>query len=73
MYNNESLIGRLLKTCSISRKDLFITTKVNNPMQGYNNTLRSVEQSLEDLQVDNIDLLLIHWPSKQHFLIRGKP
>lgn len=66
-YENEALVGQLLKESGVPRKDLFITTKVTNPKQGYDSTLKSVEQSLKDLQIEQIDLLLIHWPSKKHF------
>lgn len=67
LYENEKLLGKILNESSVKRSELFITTKVANLKQGYDSTLRSVEQSLKDLRVDEIDLLLIHWPSKKHF------
>ena len=66
-YENEKLIGKILSKSSLKRNELFITTKVANYNQGYDKTLKSVEQSMKDLQVERIDLLLIHWPSKMHF------
>ncbi|MBC2580081.1 aldo/keto reductase [Clostridium sp. DJ247] len=66
-YENEKLVGKILSESSVKRSELFITTKVANFKQGYDSTLKSVEQSLKDLRVDEIDLLLIHWPSKKHF------
>ncbi|RYL95076.1 aldo/keto reductase [Sporolactobacillus sp. THM7-4] len=66
-YENEALVGKLLKESGLPRSDFFITTKVTNPKQGYDSTLRSVEKSMKDLQVEQIDLLLVHWPSKKHF------
>jgi len=65
-YENEKLVGKVLGRSSINRSELFITTKVANYNQGYDNTLRSVEQSLKDLQLDQIDLLLVNWPSKKY-------
>lgn len=66
-YENEKLIGKILSESGIKRSELFITTKVADFNQGYDSTIRSVEQSLKDLRLDEIDLLLIHWPSKKHF------
>jgi len=67
LYENEKLVGKILSESNVKRSELFITTKVANFKQGYDSTLRAVEQSLKDLQLDEIDLLLIHWPSKKHF------
>ncbi|MVX65790.1 aldo/keto reductase [Clostridium chromiireducens] len=67
LYENEKLLGKILSESGVKRSDLFITTKVADFNQGYDGTLRSVEQSLKDLKLDQIDLLLIHWPSKKHF------
>ncbi|AJA48273.1 oxidoreductase, aldo/keto reductase [Clostridium pasteurianum DSM 525 = ATCC 6013] len=66
-YENEPLLGKILNESSLSRDELFITTKVANYNQGYDSTLSTVEQSLKDLRVDQLDLLLIHWPSKKRF------
>lgn len=66
-YENEALLGKILRESSVNRQELFITTKVANYNQGYDSTIATVEQSLKDLQVDQIDLLLVHWPSKKRF------
>lgn len=71
-YDNEALIGKLLKESGLPRSHFFITTKVDNPKQGYERTLIAVEQSLKDLQVEQLDLLLVHWPSKKHFFATWK-
>ena len=60
-YGNETEVGKAVKSSGIPREDLFITTKVWGP-KGYNDTLRSIEQSLNKLDT-SIDLLLIHEPS----------
>lgn len=66
-YENEALLGKILSESPVSRDELFITTKVANYNQGYDSTLSTVEQSLKDLRIDQLDLLLIHWPSKRRF------
>ncbi|CAM9549324.1 unnamed protein product [Ectocarpus fasciculatus] len=65
-YRNEHIIGRVLwSACAelcIERKDIVLTSKVHPGNHGYEQTMRSIENSLADLQTDYIDLLLIHWP-----------
>ena len=61
-YKNEQEIGRAIKESNISRKELFITSKVWKDSMGYDNTIESFYNSLERLQLDYIDLYLIHWP-----------
>ncbi|MFC5701439.1 aldo/keto reductase [Cohnella faecalis] len=68
VYRNEDGVGQgireaLLET-GLSREELFITTKVWNSDQGYESTLRAFEESLRKLQLEYIDLYLIHWPVK---------
>ena len=60
-YGNETEVGKAVKESGISRKEMFITTKVWGT-RGYNDTLRSIQQSLNKLDT-YIDLLLIHEPS----------
>jgi len=62
MYGNEVEIGRAIKDSNIPREDLFITTKLWNSEQGYDSTIKSFEESLKKLDLDYIDLYLIHWP-----------
>jgi diketogulonate reductase-like aldo/keto reductase len=64
MYGNEKEVGEGIRRSGIPREEIFITTKIDNCNQGYDETLRSYAQSLKDLQVDKVDLLLIHWPIK---------
>lgn len=63
IYKNEKGVGKALKETSVPREDLFITTKVWNSDQGYGNTLRAFDESLERLGLDYVDLYLIHWPT----------
>lgn len=69
IYGNESSVGRVMRDSKIAREDIFLTTKVWNDKVGYEDTLASVEESLEKLQVDYLDLVLIHWPNPKS--IRG--
>jgi methylglyoxal/glyoxal reductase len=64
MYNNEREIGNAVLKSGLSRKDLFITTKVNNADQGYDSTLKAFDASCKKLQMDYVDLYLVHWPIK---------
>ncbi|MET3941831.1 diketogulonate reductase-like aldo/keto reductase [Paenibacillus sp. PvP094] len=61
-YENETQVGRAVAESGIPREDIFITTKVANGDQGYDSTLHAFESSMEKLQLDYLDLYLIHWP-----------
>lgn len=64
VYKNEVSVGKAIKDSGIPREELFITTKVWNDDQGYEETLEAFEKSLERLKLDYVDLYLIHWPVK---------
>ena len=61
-YNNETGIGIAIKESGIPREDIFLTSKVKNTDQGYENTLKAFNDSINRLQVEYLDLYLIHWP-----------
>lgn len=63
IYGNEASVGRAIADSGLAREDIFLTTKVWNDKIGYEDTLASVEESMQKLQVDYLDLLLIHWPN----------
>lgn len=64
IYENEKEIGIAIKDCQVARNELFITTKVNNADQGFEQTLKAYTESLKKLQLEYVDLYLVHWPLK---------
>ena len=62
MYGNEEQVGKAIRKVDLSDKNLFITSKVNNPNHGYEAASKAIDDSLEKLGLDYIDLYLIHWP-----------
>lgn len=66
VYGNEHGVGDALSNSNVSREDLFITTKLANADQGYENTLKAFDESLEKLGLDYVDLYLIHWPTPKY-------
>ena len=63
MYGNEAEVGKAVRLHAAARADIFITTKVWPSEAGDGPFQRSAEASLKRLDIDMIDLLLIHWPS----------
>ncbi len=61
-YMNESAVGNAIKNCGVERSDLFITSKLWVQDHGYENTKVAFERSLNKLQLDYLDLYLIHQP-----------
>ena len=62
MYENEDIVGSAVKKSGLPRREVFITTKLFTPSAGYQKAKEDIARSLEALQTDYIDLLLIHEP-----------
>jgi 2,5-diketo-D-gluconate reductase A len=62
IYGNEVGLGEGLRTASVARDQVFVTTKVWNDRQGRDKARRAVEESLKRIGVDRVDLMPIHWP-----------
>jgi 2,5-diketo-D-gluconate reductase A len=62
VYRNEGGVGRGVKACGLPRDEVFVTTKLWNTRQGFDETLRAFDESIATLGLDYVDLYLIHWP-----------
>ena len=62
LYENESGVGRAIADAPVDRESIFLTTKVNPTHRSVDDIVTSVEASLDRLDVEQVDLLLIHWP-----------
>ena len=63
-YNNEIEVGNAIRASGVPRSEIFVTTKVANPSQGYDSTLKAFDESFKKLNIEYIDLYLVHWPIK---------
>jgi 2,5-diketo-D-gluconate reductase A len=63
LYRNERGVGRAIRESAVLREEVFLTTKVWNSDQGFDETLRAFDTSLDLLGLEYVDLYLIHWPA----------
>jgi 2,5-diketo-D-gluconate reductase A len=61
MYQNEAGVGEALRASGLGRDEVFITTKCNNGNHGFDGAIAALETSLGLLDLDYVDLYLIHW------------
>lgn len=64
LYDNEEGVGKAIRESGVKREEIFVTTKLWNDDQGYDNALRAFDASLKRLGMDYVDLYLIHWPGQ---------
>jgi len=62
MYGNEKEVGEAVRASGIDRGEIFVTSKLNNGFHAYDDALGAFDQSLKDLDIDYLDLFLVHWP-----------
>ncbi len=74
-YKNESSVGEAIKYCGIKRNEIFITSKIWNDCETYNDTINAFNKTCNDLQTDYLDLYLIHFPNplafRDHYVERN--
>ncbi len=63
-YQNEAGVGSALRTSTLSHEDVYVTTKLANADRGPDTTRAAFESSMEKLQLQQLDLYLIHWPGQ---------
>lgn len=62
-YGNEAAVGRAIASSGVPREELFVTTKLSTADQGFQSSQDALKASLERLNLDYVDLYLIHWPA----------
>ncbi|MGZ6095488.1 MAG: aldo/keto reductase, partial [Polyangiales bacterium] len=62
IYGNEVDVGVAVRESEVPRTEVFVTTKLWNDDQGYDSALRAFDKSMERLDLEWIDLYLLHWP-----------
>jgi 2,5-diketo-D-gluconate reductase A len=65
-YRNEAGVGQAVHAAGLERDDVFITTKCSNDDQGFEQAKRALRSSLDQLEMEFVDLYLIHWPVPAH-------
>jgi 2,5-diketo-D-gluconate reductase A len=62
VYGNEEAVGEAIRTAPLERGDLFVTTKLWNSCHGFDEALAAFDRTAQRLQLEVVDLYLIHWP-----------
>jgi 2,5-diketo-D-gluconate reductase A len=65
MYGNERQVGEAVRESGLDRTDVFITSKLNNGYHAYDDALQAFDRSLAEMELERLDLFLIHWPLAQ--------
>jgi 2,5-diketo-D-gluconate reductase A len=62
MYGNEAEVGQAVRESGVARDEVFVTSKLNNGYHAYGDALSAFARTLDDLDLEYLDLFLIHWP-----------
>ncbi len=65
-YDNEQGVGEAIKSSTVDRSEIFVTSKLRTKAMGHEGAITGVRESLAALQLDYLDLMLIHWPTPAH-------
>ncbi|QEH62199.1 aldo/keto reductase [Spiroplasma chinense] len=65
IYKNHKVVAKAIKDSGVPRKEIFITSKIWNDKHDYEGAKEAINTILNELELDYIDLLLIHWPTEQ--------
>ena len=65
-YGNEEGVGQAIRTAAVPRSELFITSKLRNGGHQRDAALRSFDETMRKLGIEQIDMFLIHWPIPSH-------
>ena len=65
LYDNEQEVGAAIRSSGLAREEVFVTTKIWNDRQGYSEALEAIDESLQRLNIEYVDMMLIHWPCPQ--------
>jgi 2,5-diketo-D-gluconate reductase A len=62
LYDNEAEVGAAIRKSGLAREEVFVTTKIWNDRHGYSEAKEAIQESVERLNIDYVDMMLIHWP-----------
>ena len=62
LYDNEAEVGAAIRKSGLAREEVFVTSKIWNDRHGYAEAKEAVQESVERLNIDYVDMMLIHWP-----------
>ena len=63
LYNNEAEVGEGIRQSGVARDEIYVTTKIWHDRHGYDESLVAIDESLDRLNIEYVDMLLIHWPA----------
>ncbi len=62
LYDNEAEVGAAIRKSGLAREEVFVTSKIWNDRHGYAEAKEAIQESVERLNIDYVDMMLIHWP-----------